>query len=62
MPKRLDGLIGEIANFPALRAAALKAARRKRRNRSAARFLSGLERNVLRLERELKERRWRPGP
>lgn len=62
MPKRHDDLFGGIASFPALRNAALRAARGKRRNASAARFLSGLERNVLRLERELRERRWRPGP
>lgn len=62
MPRRHDGLIGEIASFASLRAAALRAAQGKRRNASAARFLAGLERNVLRLERELKERRWRPGP
>jgi len=62
MLKRHDRLIGEITNFGALRAAALRAARGKRLNASAARFLSGLERNVLTLERELCERRWRPGP
>lgn len=62
MPRRHDELIGEIAGFAPLRAAALKAAQGKRRNASTARFLAGLERNVLRLERELKERRWRPGP
>lgn len=61
MPRRHDGLIEKIANFGALRAAALRAARGKRRTASAARFLLGLERNVLKLERELKERRWRPG-
>ena len=62
MPRRHDGLIDEIANFAALRAAALRAARGKRRNASAARFMAGLERNILRLEHVLKQRRWRPGP
>ena len=62
MPRQHDDLFGQIASFPALVAAARRAARGKRRNRTTARFLAGLERNALRLERELKDRRWQPGP
>lgn len=62
MPRQHDDLFGQIASFPALVAAARRAARGKRRNRTTARFLAGLERNALRLERELQDRRWRPGP
>lgn len=62
MPRRHDDLFGQIASFPALVKAARRAARGKRSNRTTARFLAGLERNALRLERELQDRRWHPGP
>lgn len=62
MPKRHNDLFDDIASFPALRAAAKRAAKGKRRSAAAARFLSGLERNVLRLERDLRDGRWRTGP
>ena len=44
-----------------LEAAAQRAARGKRRKPSAAAFLANLEREVLRLERELLAGAWRPG-
>jgi len=52
----------QIASFQALCAAAQKAAKGKRRKPGAAAFLANLETNVLRLERELQQRTWRPGP
>ncbi len=52
----------EAFAFHALRAAALRAARRHRAEPEAAEFLSDLERNVLRLSRELMDDTWRPGP
>lgn len=62
MPRQHDDLFGQIASFSVLVAAARRAARGKRRSRTTSRFLAGLERNALRLERELQDRRWRPGP
>jgi retron-type reverse transcriptase len=50
-----------IANFQALCEAARKAAKGKRRKPGAAAFLANLERNVLRIERELLDGTWRPG-
>ena len=61
MPRKADGLFGRIANFQALIAAVLRAARGKRRKPGAAAFLANLEREVLRLERELLSGTWRPG-
>ncbi|MFO1051284.1 MAG: reverse transcriptase/maturase family protein [Planctomycetota bacterium] len=60
--RRAQGLFGHIATFAALRRAAFRAARGKRRSASAARFLDRLEPECLRLERELLEDTWRPGP
>jgi retron-type reverse transcriptase len=51
-----------IASFQALCAAAQRAARGKRRKPGAAAFLANLEGNVLRLERELRDGTWCPGP
>ncbi len=56
-----DDLFARIASFPALHAAALRAVRGKRRKPGAAAFMASLETELLRLERELRERRWRPG-
>jgi retron-type reverse transcriptase len=56
-----DGLFGAIANFGALHAGFRKAIIGKRRKPGAAAFVAGLERNLLRLERELKTGSWRPG-
>ena len=58
---RHDDLFGGIANFSALHAAFRKAIIGKRRKPGAAAFAAGLERNLLRLERELTDRSWRPG-
>jgi RNA-directed DNA polymerase len=52
----------QIASFQALCAAAQKAAKGKRRKPGVAAFLANLEPNVLRLERELRDGTWRPGP
>ena len=54
-------MFDRIANFQALCAAALKAAKGKRRKPGVAAFLANLEGNVLRLERDLREA-WQPGP
>lgn len=61
MPKRHADLFGQIANFAALREAALKAALGKRRKPGAAAFMANLETNVLRIERALLEGRWQSG-
>jgi RNA-directed DNA polymerase len=61
MPRRVDNLFPNIANFQALTAAALLAARGKRRKPGVAAFLAGLERHALRLERALLDGSWRPG-
>ena len=51
----------EIVSFSALHAAALRAARGKRSKPGAAAFLANLEKEVLRLERELRSGTYRPG-
>ncbi|MDP6565676.1 MAG: RNA-directed DNA polymerase [Alphaproteobacteria bacterium] len=61
MPRRHDDLFHHFANFQALRRAALRAVRGKRRKPGAAAFMANLEGELLRLERELLERRYRPG-
>lgn len=61
MPRRADGLFAGIASFGALEAAAKRAASGKRRKPGVAAFLANLEREALRLERELWEGSWRPG-
>ncbi len=61
MPKRLDRLFDGIASFAALRAAALRAVLGKRRKPGAAAFMANLERELLRLERELIDGSYRPG-
>ena len=61
MPGKAHHLFDAIASFPALRAAALRAAAGKRAKPGAAAFLANLEKEVLRLERELKGGRYRPG-
>lgn len=61
MPRRLDDLFGEIASFRALREAALRAVRGKRRKPGAAAFFANLERELLRLERQLNAETWQPG-
>ncbi len=61
MPMRSRDLFDRIASFEALHAAALRAARAKRGKPGVAAFLANLEREVLRLERELKSGSYRPG-
>ena len=61
MPRVRDGLFDDVASFEALAAAALRAVAGKRRTPVPAAFLANLETEVLRLERELRAGRWRPG-
>jgi RNA-directed DNA polymerase len=61
VPARHDNLFGQIANFGALHAAYRKAVIGKRRKPGAAAFAANLERQLLRLERELLDGTWRPG-
>ena len=60
MPKARD-LFDRIASFEALHAAALRAAKAKRAKPGVAAFLANLEREVLRLERELRGGSYLPG-
>jgi hypothetical protein len=61
MPKRHDHLFDRIANFQALHAAARRAARGKRKKSGAAGFFANLERELLTLERELRDGTYPPG-
>jgi RNA-directed DNA polymerase len=61
VPVLHDNLFGAIANFGALHAAYRRAVNGKRRKPSAAAFAANLERQLLRLERELLDGTWRPG-
>ncbi|MGH1351221.1 MAG: reverse transcriptase domain-containing protein [Methyloligellaceae bacterium] len=61
MPKRHHDLFGQIANFRALRRAARKAVKGKRKKPGAAAFFANLEKELVRLERELNARTYRPG-
>ena len=61
MPRQHLNLFEQIASFPALHAAALRAVRGKRSKPGAAAFMAGLERQVLRLRDELNAQSWRPG-
>ena len=61
MPKRHDDLFPQIANFEALRRAAYRAMRGKRKTRGGAAFLFDLERNLLRLERSLQTGSYQTG-
>ena len=54
-------LFDGIASFSALHAACLRAVRNKRAKPGAAAFLANLEKEILRLERQLKSGRYRPG-
>ena len=60
-PAKHDGLFSAIASFSALYEAAMKAVRGKRGKPGAAAFMTNLERELLRLERQLNEGSWRPG-
>ena len=61
MPGKANGLFDAITSFPALHAAALRAATGKRGKPGVAAFLANLETEVLRLERALRSGRYRPG-
>jgi RNA-directed DNA polymerase len=61
MPKRHDDLFRRIANFGALRSAAARAVRGKRKNPGAGAFFANLERELLRLEDALLDGTYRPG-
>jgi retron-type reverse transcriptase len=61
MPRRHDDLFGQIATFRALHDAARRAVVGKRRKPGAAAFMAGLERELLRLERELNDGSYRIG-
>jgi hypothetical protein len=61
MAKRHDRLFDQIANFGALHAAAKRAVLGKRKKPGAAAFFANLEREVLRLERQLCEGSYWPG-
>ncbi len=63
MPARQKhaGLFGKIANFNALLIAARKAVNGKRKKPGASSFFANLERELLRLERQLREGSYRPG-
>ena len=61
MVKRHSNLFDRIADFAALRRAALLAAKGKRKKSGAAAFLANMERELLRLERELRDRSYKPG-
>lgn len=61
MPRRHSDLFGDIAAFGPLRAAALRAVRGKRRKAGGAAFMANLEKQLLRLERELQSGAWQPG-
>lgn len=61
MARRHDGLFPRIASFQALRRAAKKALLSKRKKPGAAAFAANLEREILKLERELLGGRYKPG-
>jgi RNA-directed DNA polymerase len=61
MPRRHDDLFGRIASFRALHAAATRAIKGKRRKPGAAIFMADLETELLRLERELNGKTYKPG-
>ncbi len=59
--KTHDRLFDHIANFQALRAAARKAIKGKRNKPAPAAFMANQEKELLRLERELRDGSYRPG-
>jgi len=61
MARRHDGLYPRIASFQALRRAAKKALLSKRKKPGASAFAANLEREILKLERELLSGRYKPG-
>ncbi len=61
MPRRHDKLFDRIANFRALDEAARRAVKGKRKKSGAAAFFANLERELLALERQLRDGSYRPG-
>ena len=61
MQRLHDNLFDRIANFQALHAAARRAVKGKRKKSGAAGFFANLERELLDLERQLREGTYRPG-
>jgi RNA-directed DNA polymerase len=61
MSRRHDGLFKQIAGFRPLMAAFRSAIKGKRKKPGAAAFCAGLEREILRLERELNAQSYRTG-
>jgi len=61
MPRRHDDLFAGVASFAALRAAARRAVRGKRRKPGASAFFANLERELLCLEGKLRAATYRPG-
>ena len=61
MARRHDHLFARIADFAALHAAAKRAVLGKRRKPGAAAFFANLERELLRLERQLLDGSYQPG-
>ena len=61
MPAKARDLFDEIASFPALLEAARRAAKGKRAKPGVAAFLASLEPEILRLERALRNGRYRSG-
>jgi retron-type reverse transcriptase len=61
MPPRHDHLFGRIANFQALHDAARRAVKGKRKKSGAASFFANLEGELLALETQLREGKYRPG-
>ena len=61
MPRKAQNLFDGIASFEAMHAAALRAAKGKRSKPGVAAFLANLETEILQLERELRNSRYRSG-
>ena len=61
MPRKAHDLFDAITSFSALHAAALRAAAGKQAKPGVAAFLANLEKEILRLERDLASDRFRPG-
>ena len=61
MPQRHDHLFEQIASFEALRQAARRAVKGKRKKPAAASFFANLESELLALERQLRAGEYRPG-
>ena len=61
MPTKAHNLFDDIASFSALLTASQRAAKGKRSKPGVAAFLANLEKEVLRLERELSKGQYHPG-